>query len=397
MHADGYCAKVLLHDKITPIPLYIMGVSMPFVSVITSLSGYFTGVRRVSKTSVSRILTIILQVVLTCFFLYAFPSNDLSVVCTYLILGTTISSIFEFALNYILYLIDSRKYNLRSIPNDGYLRKILRISLPVAITSYIRSGLSTLKQLLIPFSLEKYVGSCSDALSKYGLINGMTMPILMFPCIIITSCASLLIPEFARYNLKKDFSRMNQVIAFIFKFTSFFSICIIGIFLTFPEEICFFFYHNLDTSEFLVLLSPLVILIYLDKVIDAMLRGLDKQVGVMFCNIVDLISTIALIWLLVPVFGIHGYIAIIAISEILNFTISLVQLYKVSHFKFDFISYVIIPCLLVLATKFLFDSVDKFIEYDLSFVIFKIVIFVGIYMILLGIYNGVKYITKKSA
>lgn len=374
-----------------------MGISMPFISVITSLSGYFTGVRRVSKTSVSRILTIILQVVLTCFFLYAFPSNNLSVVCTYLILGTTVSSIFEFALTYILYLIDSRKYNLRSIQNDGYLRKILRISLPVAVTSYIRSGLSTLKQLLIPFSLEKHSSSCSDALSKYGLINGMTMPILMFPCIIITSCASLLIPEFARYNLKKDFSRMNQVIAFIFKFTSFFSICIIGIFLTFPEEICFFFYHNLEIAEFLVLLSPLVILIYLDKVIDAMLRGLDKQVGVMFCNIVDLISTIALIWLLVPVFGIHGYIAIIAISEILNFTISLIQLYRVSHFKFDFISYIIVPCLLVLATKFLFDRLDKFIEYDLSYVIFKIIVFIGVYAILLGIYNGVKWIKEKSA
>lgn len=374
-----------------------MAVSMPFVSVITSLSGYFTGVRRVSKTSSIRILTIILQVVLTCFFLYAFPSNNLSIVCTYLILSTTISSIFEFSLTYVLYLIDSRKYNLRSIPNDGYLRKILRISLPVAVTSYIRSGLSTLKQLLIPFSLEKHSSSCSDALSKYGLINGMTMPILMFPCIIITSCASLLIPEFARYNLKKDFKRMNEVTSIIFKFTSFFSICIIGIFLTFSEEICFFFYHNLDITEFLVLLSPLVILIYLDKVIDAMLRGLDKQVGVMFCNIIDLISTIALIWLLVPVFGIYGYIAIIAISEILNFTISLIQLYRVSHFKFDFISYVIIPFLLVFLTKFIFDRLDKFIEYDLSYVIFKIIVFIGVYAVLLGIYNGVKYLKKKSA
>lgn len=128
-----------------------------------------------------------------------------------------------------------------------------------------------------------------------------------------------------------------------------------------------------------------------------MLRGLDKQVGVMFCNIIDLISTIALIWLLVPVFGIYGYIAIIAISEILNFTISLIQLYRVSHFKFDFISYVIIPFLLVFLTKFIFDRLDKFIEYDLSYVIFKIIVFIGVYAVLLGIYNGVKYLKKKSA
>lgn len=205
-----------------------------------------------------------------------------------------------------------------------------------------------------------------------------------------------MIPEFARYNLKKDFARMNQVTTFIFKLTSFFSVCVIGIFLTFTEEICFFIYHNLDISNFLVLLSPLVILIYLDKVIDAMLRGLDKQVGVMYCNIVDLISTIVLIYTLVPVFGIYGYIAIIAISEILNFTISLIQLYKASHFKFDFISYVFVPLIIVLVTKFLFDAIDNYIEYDLGFVLLKIAIFIGVYLVLLGIFNVFRHKKAQS-
>lgn len=189
---------------------------------------------------------------------------------------------------------------------------------------------------------------------------------------------------------------MNQVTSLIFKFTSFFSVCVIGIFLTFTEEICFFIYHNLDIADFLVILAPLVILIYLDKVIDAMLRGLDKQVGVMYCNIVDLVSTIILIYTLVPVFGIYGYIAIIAISEILNFTISLIQLYKASHFKFDFISYVFIPLILVLVTKFLFDAIDNYIEYDLSFVLLKITIFIGVYLVLLGIFSAFKWIKGKK-
>lgn len=373
-----------------------MAISMPFNSVVTSLSGYFTGVRRVSKTSACRVLAVIIQVVLTCAFLYVFPSKDLNVVCTYLVLASTISTIFEFAVTYVLYKVDSNSVLTRDISDEGYLKKILRIAMPVAVTSYIRSGLSTLKQLLIPFSLEKYSATCEEALSQYGLINGMTMPLLMFPCIVITSCAGLLIPEFARYNLKKDFDRMNQVTSFIFKFTSFFSICVIGVFLTFTEEICFLFYHNLEIVPFLALLCPLVILIYLDKIIDSMLRGLDKQVGVMFCNIFDLVSTIVLIYTLVPVFGIYGYIAIIAISEVLNFTISLIQLYKVTHFKFDFVSYAIVPFILVFVTKFLFDAIDDYIEYDLGFVIIKVIIFVSIYLLLLGIFNVFRFIKKKK-
>ena len=313
----------------------------------------------------------LLQVGLTCLFIFIFPSNNLNTVCSYLVLASTLSSVFEFILTYILYARDRK--NILEISykfKDNYVRKILRIAFPVAITSYVRSGLSTIKQLLIPFSLKRHDASSEKALSQYGLINGMTMPILMFPCIIITSASGLLIPEFARYNIKKDYKRMNEVIVFILKLASFFSIGIIGVFLTFTEEICYLVYSDLEITKFLVILSPLVILIYLDKIIDAMLRGLDKQVGVMFCNIFDLFLTIVLIYTLVPVYGIYGYLTIIWISEILNFTISFVQLYRVTKFKFDYISYVIIPVLLVLATKYLFDAIDNYIEFNLGFVIF---------------------------
>ncbi len=115
----------------------------------------------------------------------------------------------------------------------------------------------------------------------------------------------------------------------------------------------------------------------------------------MFCNIFDLFLTIVLIYLLVPVHGIYGYLAIIAISEILNFTISLIQLYKVTKFKFDYISYVFIPLLLVFATKLLFDSIDNYIEYDTSFVIIKICIFIAIYVVLFISFNIIKFIRNK--
>ena len=113
-----------------------------------------------------------LQVILTCLFLYVFPSSDLNIVCTYLVLGMTISSIFEFVITYIFYIIDRKKVlTVSSRFKDDFLYKILRIAFPVAVTSYIRSGLSTLKQMLIPFSLERYSSSCEKALSQYGLIN----------------------------------------------------------------------------------------------------------------------------------------------------------------------------------------------------------------------------------
>ena len=361
----GYCSSTLLHGKVSNAPIYIMAISLPFTSLSASLGGYFTGVRRVSKTSIARILTLLLQVFLTYYFLYSFASSNVNTVCIYLVLATTISSLFEFIFTYILYVIDRKKLkNLGYAPTTNYFKKVLHIALPVAIASYVRSSLSTIQQLIIPFSLARYPKSGTTALAQYGLINGMAMQVIMFPCIIITSCASLLIPEFARYNIKQDYEKMNKVIAFIFKFTSFFSIFVIGVILTFTEELCYLIYHNLEITNFLIILSPLIILIYLDKIIDAMLRGLDKQVGVMFCNIFDLFLTIVLIYTLVPMYGIYGYIAILGISELFNFTVSLIQLYKVSKFKFDYMSYIVIPFFVIISLKILFDAIDKFIEYN---------------------------------
>ena len=104
-----YCSSVLLHNKVTNMPIYVMAISLPFNSLVTSLDGYFTGVRRVHKSSFSRIITMLLQVILTLYFLYILPYSDLSIVCTYLMLSTTIATVFQFALTYVLYLFDRKK------------------------------------------------------------------------------------------------------------------------------------------------------------------------------------------------------------------------------------------------------------------------------------------------
>jgi stage V sporulation protein B len=68
-------------------------------------------------------------------------------------------------------------------------------------------------------------------------------------------------------------------------------------------------------------------------VVDSVLRGLDAQIGVMIINILDLVISVSFIYFCVPKLGLLGYIISIYISEILNFTISLLQLIKIVYFK----------------------------------------------------------------
>ena len=82
---------------------------------------------------------------------------------------------------------------------------------------------------------------------------------------------------------------------------------------------------------------------YMDNIIDSILKGLNKQFGVMFCNVLDLSVTTCFIYFLLPVLGIKGYIISIFISELLNFSISIFQMVKYSNLKLNFIDWVLMP------------------------------------------------------
>ncbi|MBQ9297458.1 MAG: oligosaccharide flippase family protein [Clostridia bacterium] len=339
--------KLFLHNRISNNILYILAISLPFTSISISLSGYFTAVRRAYKASSSDVVNLVTKIITILALIPKFDLKNINDVVLLLILGTTISEIISFIYIYLLYACDKRRLKDFRTSKSNMPKRILKISIPVAITSYIRSGLSTLKQLLIPLNLEKSGLSCSYALSEYGMINGMSFSVLLFPGLIINSVASLLIPEFARYNVKQDYTKMNIVINKLFTLVICFSLFVLGFFLMFSKEISLIAYNNLKIGNYILILSPLVILMYLDHIIDAILRGIDKQVKVMYCNIADLFISVILICLLIPKYGIIGYLLIIYTSEILNTSISIYQLYKATHFKFDIFKGFIIPAMLL--------------------------------------------------
>ena len=88
-----------------------------------------------------------------------------------------------------------------------------------------------------------------------------------------------------------------------------------------------------SSGLYIKIFAPLATFIYVDTVIDSVLRGLDTQVGVMVTNIFDLLLSVSFIYFCVPKLGLVGYIISIYMSEILNFTMSLHQLIKIVYLK----------------------------------------------------------------
>lgn len=383
--------SVCLHNKITTFPLYIIAVSLPFISMSAAINGYFSAVRKVFKTASSQILEQIVRIFITCTLLYLLLPKGIEYACICLVIGTCLSEAFSFTYVYILYKFEKRKEKLVQ-DEQSYKSDIFKICIPIAITSYIRSGLSTFKQLIIPLRLEKSGLSCEQALSKYGLISGMTLPILLFPSVFINSFSSLLIPEFSSIFVTKNYKRINTLTEKIFKYILLFSTCIFGIFLIFSDELAKVIYNNQEVGKYLLYLSPIVIIMYLDTIVDGMLKGLNEQVNVMKCNILDLFVSIFFIYFLLPIYSINGYIAVIYISELLNGFISIRQLIKVTKLKIKFFSWIIMPIGICFIARYIILLINIPII-NITSLIINILLFITIYILLLFITNC---LTKKD-
>lgn len=375
----------LLHNRVPSSLFYIIALSLPFISISSCLNGYFTALRKNVKNAIARVFEQFVKMIATFYLISLAMPNELEYMCLALVLGEAVSEIASFLFSFTLYVIQKSKYNNRhkNIVKKNYMKSIFEITLPVSITSYIRSGLSALKQLLIPLRLEKFGMTCNDAISTYGLINGMTMPVLMFPEVIINSFSGLLVPEFTYYYTKKDYNKISFIISKIFRITLMFSVAIIGLFLFYSSKISFFIYNNYECAMYLKLLCPLLLFMYLDSIVDNILKGLNEQLGVMKCNILDLFVSIFCIYFLLPIFGISGYVFVIFLSELLNSSISIIQLHRITHFKIDFINWIFKPfCFVILSyilTEFIIRAnCNSPIEF-----ILKLFIFFGFYFLFL--------------
>ncbi len=342
-----YIANQWLHGKVSTLPIFALCISIPFISLSTVLNGYFTAVRRVIKSSSAQIFEQFCRVGVTVLLFQFFAPKGIDAACFALVLGGVFAEVFSFIYLFSLYLFDKRRYILTSKIHSNLMKRLLEISLPVAISSYIRSGLNTYKQVMIPFGLERSGISCNLAIAQYGMIRGMVLPILLFPAGVLTSFSELLVPEIAEQNARGNKEKINYITHRMFKVALLYSVCVGALFFGFADELGQAIYHNAEVGVFLKILSPLVVVMYLDSIVDGILKGLNQQASVMGINILDMGVSIVILSFLLPVIGINGYIVSIYVSESLNSILSFWRLKSVTNFQVNYFAWILLPTVLM--------------------------------------------------
>lgn len=370
--------KLFLHNSTTDDVFFILALSLPFIALTSCFCGYFNALRKVSKPISYEILTHVIRTSTIIVLLeLSFPAYK-----TFAI-GLLMSEFLSFIYSYWLYKKDIRRYSMKNefVNKKEIITNIFRISLPISFTSFVRSGLSTLKHTLIPIRLQKFGFSYNFALSRYGIIHGIALPFILMPSIFINSAASLLLPEYSRYFAANNTMQIQRLTKKIFKYTILASLYLSFVIYISSDYICFKLYKNVEVSYYVKILTPLISIIYLDFIADSILRGLDLQVKVMKINILDLIISITLIYFGIPYLGTWGYILVLYISEYLNGILSIEEIIKKTKISFEFFNWIVVP-LLSLFTSFYLLKLFNLSAVNFKDTCFSILIFTSIFVFL---------------
>lgn len=213
-------------DARTVRSLHIMAYAMPMVSLCSAMSGYFTACGRVWKPTVVHFFEQIITIALVAFFLVRSPTGDIEKNCSAVMLGTVCGDAISFVMMLLFYLTD-RGWHPGGGKNDLRLTsRMLRIALPLAFSAYARSALSTLEHLLVPRGLKSAGFSADRALSGYGTIQGMVMPIISFPACFLMALSELMIPELTEAQMRGERAEISHTVRSLLKKGSGYSLAV---------------------------------------------------------------------------------------------------------------------------------------------------------------------------
>ncbi|MBR3865964.1 MAG: polysaccharide biosynthesis C-terminal domain-containing protein, partial [Clostridia bacterium] len=87
-------------------------------------------------------------------------------------------------------------------------------------------------------------------------------------------------------------------------------------------------YPDSKAAFYIRLLAPIIPVSYVDMTTDGILKGLGLQLDSMRFNIIEAAVCLSMVLVLVPIWGVWGYVAMIFTGEILNFGLSINRLRK---------------------------------------------------------------------
>ena len=210
---------------------------------------------------------------------------------------------------------------------------LIKKSSPITAVRTISNIVTSAISLIIPIRLMLYGLSSSEALAEYGIIMGMSFPLLMVPSTLIGSISVAMVPEISEQTTNidvevKNHTTLSNQIVFSIGITLIISFILFPAFLVLGPQIGTFLYANTKSGLYLSYASFLMIPLGLSQITGSILNAIGLELKSLKNSAISALLLFLSIYFLPKYIGIWALILGMALLSVTQSALNLLMLSK---------------------------------------------------------------------
>lgn len=285
-------------------------------SVYAVIRGFFWGRKYFYSYSViellEEIVMIVVGVFLVCESVGTYQKTTAAAV------AVLVSYIFSFLTASITFFVRGGRLK-NPLPE---LKPLFISSAPITLMRTATSLSGFLIAVILPAALITGGVPKNQAIAEFGVISGMTMPLLFMPSTIIGSISLVLVPELAENFYKKQNFSLQSNVEKALLYSAGIAIFIIPVFCGCGKFIGSFVYGNELAGEYLTFAAPIMLPMSVTMISNSLLNSMGMERKTLLYFGIGSAFLILCVWLLPPYIGnyslILGYFLNYCVTAVLN-------------------------------------------------------------------------------
>jgi len=344
-----FLARHFFNDMRTLLPLQILAFAFPFMAAGTCMRGYFIGLQQAKIPALNQVLEQIVRMVIVYMLAARFVPLGLEYAAAVALLAIVGEELFSCGFVFIAYKWRSKPMARKPVlTNAQIFTLIMCMALPLTGNRVVGSLLSAWENVLIPQRLQLFGLTAAEAISEFGRINGMAIPLIFFPTAVLTALSVTLVPAVSEAVTAKDLRGVSAIASKSLLFASITGMGAAALFIFFSHELGMAIY-NQPIGLMLQLLGIMCPFIYMQIVISGVLNGLGCQMFIFRNSLLSSAISIICIYVFVPQFGLTGYIFGWLTSLLVVIALGLRKVQKFMPIEMEYTKWMIKPLIAALA------------------------------------------------
>ena len=325
-----FTALRFIGDVYTALPLRILSLSMPFMAVAACYKGWFFAVTQPLKPSIASLLEQSIKISVTVILLGTFMKgkSDPVSLCVGTVLGITLGEICSTVILWAMYVFKKERSPLPTEFKRQFDKDIRSVCFPIAASACVTGLLHTCESVLIPKMLMLYGGNRESALSDFGIIRGMAIPLLFFPFSFLSALISVTVPEISRLKALKNKDALKERTSKILTYAWMFSVCAGGLFFLFPDTFSLAFYRTDEAARAIRILAAVTPMMYIETITDGMLKSIGEQMWTFMTGLINSALRIIAVLTILSRTGAEGYLWLLVVSNVFSYVMCAYRMKK---------------------------------------------------------------------